>query len=87
MMQMDPIPPSLFRVILSYTKGNWIKWLRTYLEETFFTNPRDDPPSLSSVQAESKSSFYSDVVRCNADEFKGLNLSTVRSSRASVDLS
>lgn len=60
--------------------------VRTYLKETTFRNP-DDAPSLSSVQAESKSSFYSDVLRCNANEFEDLNLSTVKPSRVSVDLS
>lgn len=46
---------------------------------------QDDTPSLSSVQAESKSMFYSDVLGHN--EFKGLNLVMVRSSGVSVDLS
>lgn len=57
-----------------------------HLKETF-RNPfvQDDTPSLSSVQAESKSMFYSDVLGHN--EFKGLNLVMVRSSGVSVDLS
>lgn len=48
---------------------------------------QDDTPSLSSVQAESKSMFYSDVLGHNVNEFKGLNLVMVRSSGVSVDLS
>jgi len=63
--------------------------VRAYLKETTFKNPftQNAAPSLCNVQAECKSSFYSDVLRHNDNESKGLNLSAVRSSRASVDLS